>query len=203
MNIQPVTGQTYRQAAQVLGRAFMSDPVSLAVYKDLSPERMLQALINDFRAEIRICLHRAYPIQVSEGSNLLGVAVIYPPGRYPLPRLAQWWLLVQSFVENGFYDIRDWTSWLGKVEHYHPREPHYYLAYIGVHPECQGRGVGSAMLQHLVDKADQDQVGCHLENANPRNLPIYERFGFQISRQIELIGLSTWLMWRSPTEKPG
>jgi ribosomal protein S18 acetylase RimI-like enzyme len=203
MNIQPVTGQTYRQAACLLGRAFMTDPVSIAAYKDFSSERMLRSLTNDFRAEMRICLRKAYPIQVSDGNNLFGVAVIYLPGQYPLPRLAKWRLLIQSYLQNGFYDLRDWTSWLTEVERHHPLEPHYYLEYIGVEPGYQGQGVGSAMLRHLITMADEAQAGCHLENANPKNLPIYEHFGFQVSQQIEVIGLTTWLMWRSPAKISG
>jgi ribosomal protein S18 acetylase RimI-like enzyme len=198
MHIQPITGQTYHLAAQVLGQAFMVDPVSIAVYKDFSPERMLRALVNDFRAEIKVCLRRAYPIQVNEGDHLLGAAVIYPPGCYPLPRLQQWRLLIQTVIENGFYDIRGWARWLDEVDRYHPTEPHYYLEYIGVKPEWQGQGVGKEIMQHMLARADGDKVGCHLENANPRNLPFYQRFGFRVANEIEVLGLKTWLMWRPP-----
>ena len=34
-------------------------------------------------------------------------------------------------------------------------KPHYYLEYIGVEPEYQGKGVGSAILKHLMRKADE------------------------------------------------
>jgi ribosomal protein S18 acetylase RimI-like enzyme len=202
MNIRPVTGQTYRQAAQVLGRAFMADPVSLAVYQKFTPERMLKALVNDFHAELKICIRRGYPILACDGDSIGGVAVIYPPGGYPLPTIDQWRLLIQSVIENGFYNIRGWMSWLDEVERYHPSEPHFYLEYIGVEPENQGQGVGSKLLQHLVAKADEAQVGCYLENSNPRNLPFYERFGFQAGEQKEIIGLPAWLMWRPAAKTP-
>jgi ribosomal protein S18 acetylase RimI-like enzyme len=200
MNIQPITRQTYHQAAQVLGQAFMVDPVSMAVYKSFSSARMLRSLVNDFRAEIKVCLQRAYPIQVNEGDRLLGAAVIYPPGCYPLPRFQQWRLLIQSVLENGFYDIRGWSNWLDEVDRYHPTEPHYYLEYIGVQPECQRQGVGKMIMQHMLARADEDQVGCHLENGNPRNLPYYQRFGFQVTKELDILGLKTWLMWRPPGE---
>src|SRR4030066_1498953 len=41
--IQPTTRQSYRQAAQVLGRAFVDDPVSVAVYRNFSPDRRVGA----------------------------------------------------------------------------------------------------------------------------------------------------------------
>jgi hypothetical protein len=38
-----------------------------------------------------------------------------------------------------------------------------------------------------------------LENANPRNLPFYQRFGFQVLINKDIIDIPTWFMWRSPT----
>jgi hypothetical protein len=43
-------------------------------------------------------------------------------------------------------------------------------------------------------------VGCYLENANPRNTSFYQRFGFQIVSEKEIIGLPAWFMWR-PAQK--
>jgi ribosomal protein S18 acetylase RimI-like enzyme len=198
MIIKPITRQTCDQAVQVLGQAFMTDPVSMAVYHNLSADRMLQALVNDFQAEFRLSERRGCPILAQEGDQVLGAAMIYPPGGYPLPVLDQWRLLISSVIKNGLYDVRAWIRWLDEVERFHPTEPHYYLAYIGVHPGFQGQGVGSAMLKHLMGMADAALVGCYLENANPRNLPFYQRSGFQVSKELEIIGLKTWLMWRPP-----
>ena len=80
-----------------------------------------------------------------------------------------------------------------------PVEPHYYLEYIGVEPAFQGKGVGSAILMHLCERADKEKVGCYLENANPINTPFYQRFGFQITQEKEIIGIPTWFMWRPPS----
>jgi GNAT superfamily N-acetyltransferase len=109
-------------------------------------------------------------------------------------------LLLKSIWGNGFYDISGWMQWLYEVDKLHPSKPHYYLEYIGVEPEYQRKGVGSAILQHLCETADKKQVGCYLENANPINTPYYQRFGFQITHQKEIIGIPTWFMWRSPAQ---
>jgi len=126
------------------------------------------------------------------------VAVIYEPGGYPFSVFDQWRILFASFVKNGFYNISDWKRWLKETDKHHPTEPHFYLEYIGVAPEHQGKGVGSALLQYLVEMADFKQIGCYLENANPRNTDLYLRFGFKIKAEMEIIGLPTWFMWRSP-----
>lgn len=199
--ILPTTRQSYDQAAQVLAWAFVDDPVTVACFRNFSPDRRISALIVDFSAELLVCIRRGYPIQVNEGGRVIASAVIYPPGAYPLPVLDQWMLLIKSILGNGFYDISPWMHWLAEVDQLHPKEAHYYLEYLGVEPEQQGKAVGSAILQHLVDTADEEHVGCYLENANPRNIPFYQRFGFQIVSEKEIIGIPSWFMWRSPVNR--
>jgi ribosomal protein S18 acetylase RimI-like enzyme len=196
--VLPTTRQSYRQAAQVLGRAFVDDPVSVAVYRNFSPDRRVRALTVDFTAEVLLCVRKGYPLQVNGDGKVNAAAVVYPPGAYPLPVSDQWMLLIKSILGNGFYDIRGWMQWLEEVDKIHPNEPHYYLEYLGVEPELQGKGLGSTILQQLVSKADEERVGCYLENANPRNTSFYQRFGFQIITEKEIIGIPSWFMWRPP-----
>ncbi len=196
--VLPTTRQTYHQAAQVLARAFVDDPVSVACFRNFSPDRRVSALIVDFTAELLVCVRRGYPVQVNEDGKVIATAVIYPPGAYPLPVLDQWRLLIKSFLGNGFYDMKPWIRWLDEVDKLHPKEAHYYLEYLGVEPRQQGKANGSAILRHLVNKADEEHVGCYLENANLRNVPFYQRFGFQIMSEKEIIGILSWFMWRPP-----
>jgi hypothetical protein len=128
----PTTIQSYRQAAQVLGRAFVEDPVSVALYRNYSSERRIRALTTDFTAEVLLCVRKGSPIQVNEDGNLLAAAVIYPPGTYPLSTWDQSMLLIKSILGNGLYDIRSWIKWLDEVDKNHPTKAHYYLEYLGV-----------------------------------------------------------------------
>lgn len=70
-----------------------------------------------------------------------------------------------------------------------PPWKHYYLIMIGVAPEAQGRGLGAALLGHLLNKADTDPFsrGVALDTENLHNLPMYRKFEFHLS-QIEHIG---------------
>ena len=63
---------------------------------------------------------------------------------------------------------------------YHPEEPHWYLAMIGVDPARQGRGLGSAILKESLKRCDEDGVVAYLESSNPKNVPLYERYGFEV-----------------------
>jgi ribosomal protein S18 acetylase RimI-like enzyme len=200
MEVNPTTKQSYRQVAQVLAEAFNDDSVSVAIYQHFSPEKRLRALAVDFSIELSVCLRKGYPIQVNEGGRIVAAAVIYPPGTYPLPMIDQWLIVLKSFLMNGLYDFRDWLKWLDEIDKIHPTEAHYYLEYIAVDPKYQGKGFGSFILKHLINKADEQGVGCYLENANPRNLAFYQRFGFQVTIEKEIIGIPSWFMWRPPSK---
>jgi ribosomal protein S18 acetylase RimI-like enzyme len=193
-----ITAQDFRQAAQVLGNAFVDEPVSVAVYRDFNPERRARALTADFSSEFAVCVRKGYPIQLREDGRVVAAALIYPPGSYPLPAFDNWAFLLKSVLANGWYDVKSWLKWLDETDRAHPTTPHYYLEYIGVEPGCQGMGYGSILMEHLSAKADQEGVGCYLENANPSNNLFYQRFGYEIMGEKKIIGFPAWFLWREP-----
>jgi ribosomal protein S18 acetylase RimI-like enzyme len=72
------------------------------------------------------------------------------------------------------------------MDAYHPETEHWYLSMIGVDPARQGRGLGSALLKHgLAELVDAQGAVAYLESSNPKNIPLYERFGFEVIGQIQ------------------
>jgi ribosomal protein S18 acetylase RimI-like enzyme len=59
--------------------------------------------------------------------------------------------------------------------------PHWYLLFIGVDPARQGLGQGSLLLRAGLSRVDQDGVECRLVTWGPRNVPLYQRYGFEIA----------------------
>ena len=64
------------------------------------------------------------------------------------------------------------------MEKHHPHARHYYLAFIAVAPRLQGMGLGSAILEATLKRADDAGLPAYLENSNPKNTRLYERHGF-------------------------
>ena len=75
---------------------------------------------------------------------------------------------------------------LERMQGYHPTEPHWYLPLIGVDPAKQGRGYGSALLRHALERIDRDKRSAYLESTNPANIPLYQRHGFEVVGTIQV-----------------
>ncbi|MPZ99386.1 MAG: GNAT family N-acetyltransferase [Dehalococcoidia bacterium] len=86
---------------------------------------------------------------------------------------------------------------LGQLDADHPADPFWYLPLIGVDPQLQGRGYGSALLARALERVDAEHLPAYLESSNERNVPLYERHGFEVAGQTEVAGApSLWPMVR-------
>jgi GNAT superfamily N-acetyltransferase len=73
-----------------------------------------------------------------------------------------------------------------------PREEFWYLAGIGA--VRRGEGIGSALLRH---RLEQVRGPAYLESSKPENIPLYERFGFELRETLRVpSGPGLWPMWR-------
>jgi ribosomal protein S18 acetylase RimI-like enzyme len=72
-----------------------------------------------------------------------------------------------------------------QMEKFHPTEPHWYLPMIGVDPAHQGAGIGSALMMEALKAVDRDGIIAYLESSNPRNIPLYQRYGFEVIGEIQ------------------
>lgn len=61
----------------------------------------------------------------------------------------------------------------------HPKEPHWYLPLIGTDPAQQSKGYGSALLSYALAICDREKMPAYLEATSPRNVPLYQRHGFE------------------------
>ena len=67
----------------------------------------------------------------------------------------------------------------------YPQEAHWHLPLIGVDPVHQGKGIGSALLSVVLNVCDSQKVSAYLEATSPRNVPLYERHGFEAVGSIQ------------------
>ncbi|MGW7086293.1 GNAT family N-acetyltransferase [Streptomyces sp. NPDC054871] len=83
----------------------------------------------------------------------------------------------------------------------HPTDrPHQYLHMIGVSPERQGEGLGSALIGAVLERCDKEGLHAYLEASSSRSRALYTRLGFRFTgKAIDLPdGPHLWPMWREP-----
>ncbi|MET9716338.1 GNAT family N-acetyltransferase [Streptomyces rochei] len=87
------------------------------------------------------------------------------------------------------------------TEDIHPSRPaHAYLWMIGVAPERQGEGLGTALIASVLDRCDRDGLPAYLEASSERSKGLYERLGFACTGRVLHLpdGPRMWPMWREP-----
>jgi ribosomal protein S18 acetylase RimI-like enzyme len=151
-----------------------------------------------FRAGYRLQSAANQPLlSVTKDAQVAGVAVIQEPEScFPLWTQIQW-LLQVSFGVSPFVAWRLWQN-LRILERYHPPKPHYYLVFLGVHPHFQGKGYARALLDalHARSEAHPLSTGVYLETANPRNVPFYQYFGYDLKSQVNIKGVENFILFR-------
>jgi ribosomal protein S18 acetylase RimI-like enzyme len=176
------------ELSRLLAAAFFDDPVFGWCYPDPAPRREILPAV--FRTFIAAC-QAGDEIYTTE-DHLAG-AVCVPPGQEPDD--AQLTALEEI---SGEYAPRTFElSELMAAEH--PHEPHYYLFFLGTRPQWQSRGIGSALLEQLLEPCDRDGIPAYLDATSERNKRLYLRHGFEVSNEVRLPGgAAFWPMWRMP-----
>jgi GNAT superfamily N-acetyltransferase len=79
---------------------------------------------------------------------------------------------------------------------------HHYLWGLVTEPKEQRKGIGTALVKIITDKADADGLPIYTETHDEKNVAYYERFGFKLvhTDTIPKHGLDIWCMVREPRE---
>jgi GNAT superfamily N-acetyltransferase len=163
----------------VLVGAFIEDPVSRWAWPDS------QQYLMHFPSLVRALGGKAF----KHGSayyvdGYAGAALWLPPDLGPDEDV-----LVSLFQRTVSEQIqKDILAVFKQMGHYHPSEPHWYLTLMGVDPLQQGKGFGSALLQHALIQCDRDRKLAYLESI-PRSILLYQRHGFELLGTIQ-VGMS-------------
>ena len=157
--------------------AFVADPATRWVWPD--PQKYL----SHFSSFVKAFGGKAFAYETAHYvGNYSGAALWLPPNVHPdvEPLIA----LLQSSGSDE--TKKDGQEVFEKMNSYHPNEPHWYLPLLGVDPLHHGKGIGSALMQHALVGCDQDNKFAYLESSNPKNIPFYERHGFELLGTIQV-----------------
>ena len=86
------------------------------------------------------------------------------------------------------------------IDAHRPKGRFWYLHYVGVRTDHQGKGHGGRIIRSQTAVADAAGLACWLETATPENVPLYERLGFVTQAEWDVPGGGPhfWGMMRPP-----
>jgi ribosomal protein S18 acetylase RimI-like enzyme len=186
---------------RVLVRSFDTDPAAKYLLRqDAGRARGYEACFRAFFEHM--CLPHG---EVWMDTEARGTALWTPPGRWDvgLQRIRMLPSLIRAVGVSRLLFARRAAA---ETQKHHPHEPHFYLFALGVDPDHQGRGVGSALLEKVLVRCDELGTPAYLEASTVNSARLYERHGFVGKEELFMAegAPPIWPMWREPMgKKPG
>jgi ribosomal protein S18 acetylase RimI-like enzyme len=180
--------------SSALAAAFYNDPI----FRWVMPDDSVRTDANRAFFDLVVTVLARHDEAWTSVDGVTGAALWVPPGS---PLLAE--EHADQFVSaaagiDGVEPDR-MVEILALLDDHHPAEPHEYLFFLGVVPYAQGRGIGSALMAPVLERADRAGARAYLDATSPRNRALYERHGFRASAPISVVGgPPLWPMWRDP-----
>jgi ribosomal protein S18 acetylase RimI-like enzyme len=187
----------------MLARAFHDDPPNVWLFPD--EEKRRRALLGNFVMATRYGLRYGKTYTMPNAAE--GAAIWLPPDD-PLPSMIRmmrvgFLYFVSAPFRFGFGTFSRFMAFMDRMEKLHKRDAprrHWYLMVLGVDPPRQGQGIGGALMQPVLERADRDRLPCYVETAKEINVSFYQKHGFEVIVEDDLPGGGPrfWTMKREP-----
>jgi ribosomal protein S18 acetylase RimI-like enzyme len=182
------------ELSRTLASAFFDDPVISWFFEDAERRAAQVDRMMAFSVEAGLGRGHVYTTQ-----NRRAAAIWSPPD---VPMLderagASFATLLRKLIGS---DADERLTGFAKMQEVHPHDSHFYLFSLGTHAEHQGQGLGAQVVAPVLQICDAQGLPAYLESSNPRNIPFYQRHGFELRGELLLAegGPSLSTMWRDP-----
>jgi ribosomal protein S18 acetylase RimI-like enzyme len=197
--VPPAASRT-REVGEVLARALHDDPHWVWILPDES--RRAQVLPWFMEVCAKYC-HKCGEVHTTAG-KVEGAALWLPPGKYPPSVvgmiLAGMMLVPLKFGRAALGRLMSSANYAMRLHKRDVPRRHWYLSTLGVEPPRQGQGIGSALIQPALVRADAEGLVCYLETEREKNVRFYRRHGFEVVVESDVPngGPHMWTMKREP-----
>jgi ribosomal protein S18 acetylase RimI-like enzyme len=175
-SIKTATASDEASLIAVVTLAFSADPAARWTWPD--PQQYLRHFPNFVKGLGGKALAHGSAYYVD---GYAGAAMWLPPDVSPDEHV-----LMDLLKRTGYAPVqKDVFAVFEQMARYHPQEPHWFLPFIGVEPLQQGKGCGARLMQYALVPCDRDRTLAYLESSNPKNIPLYERYGFELLGTIQ------------------
>ena len=189
------------EVLDVLSRGMRDNPLHVAAFGE-DPERRRRRFRGLMAAAFSIRNFSHTLVAQREDGVIVGVCGMMPPGNC-LPDFGQRLRLLPALLSAGPRAVGRTMQWLGVWEKHDPEERHWHLGPLAVDAHLQGMGVGSRLMQIFCARMDAAREDAYLETDKEINVRFYERFGFEVLDEQEVLGVTNYFMLRRAEGRHG
>ena len=173
-----------REGAKIISKAFHNDPkIRFFIPNDDVRKKRLYYLW-EFLLKDGTKNGEVY----SPSLKLEGIAIWYPPKK---AYISIWRSLLSGALKItrkiGMSTIMKMNQSNKVVKDIHIKllpKLHWYLALLAVDPNLQKKGYASQLIKFMYEKIEEKREPIYLETKNPKNISLYERFGFNVVEEL-------------------
>lgn len=174
------------EAARVLSAAMLDNPLHVAIFQGNgeAQRREIETMFSGLLHNLPEIVYLA-----REGKRVVGVMRMKSCEGY------------QPFEEPDPPGDENDTAWRKQVwqadwARHEPHGQHWHLGPVGVLPSHQGHGVGSLLMDRFCAEVDACSAEAYLETDLDRNVRFYEKFGFRLTAESDILGVKSRYMLR-------
>jgi GNAT superfamily N-acetyltransferase len=200
MEIINLNPHQVKRASEVLAASFFDYPMFTFYFPDI--KRRTRYLPWYFQNILNCALRYG---KVYTTPEISGVIFTLPPDHI---KISMW-----EYIQNGFLltpillgfrnykQSMDCERFVGNTqEKLLSNRPHYYLWGLAVNPSQKSKGIGAALMQPVLKKADTQNLPIYLETHAEKNVSYYQKNGFGLihTAKIPKYDLPIWCILREP-----
>ena len=192
IRIEPLEANRRGEAAEVLARAFVTNPLHVAAFGPNAIGR------NEAFFRIGLSVMKGSMLAAMDGQRVVGAVHFVRSPLCQFGALEKLRMLPAMAMGFGTGPLLRVSSWLSVWSKHEPSEGHVHLGPIGVLPEAQGKHVGRQLMLRYCDYQDQIGLLGYLETDRLENVSFYKRFGFETTETASVLGVTNHFMRREP-----
>lgn len=194
VQIEPLRLEWRQEAAEVLARAFVTNPLHVAAFGVGAISR------NEAFFRIGLSAMQGTKFAAVLDSQIVGVLHWVESPTCQISGPAKLRMTPAMIAGFGLSSALRVGAWLSAWSKHDLAAPHSHLGPIGVDPAVQGRGVGHRLMEYFCAQLDASPRPAWLETDRLENVNFYRRFGFEPTREVSVLGVPNYFMYRPPQE---
>ncbi|MCY9763935.1 GNAT family N-acetyltransferase [Paenibacillus alvei] len=187
---------------KLMSGAFAHDPLFLHLFGDSKVDSKASSSVTAF---VSFLFDKSFLLHEEvwgyfENENLLGAYIVEKPHAIMLQKMKGILLILRLFpllFQLSGSMLRHLNSYMRVTRSAAPPCAHHYLIMIGVKREEQGKGIGKALLYHLLNtvSTDMNSHGVALDTEKKENVSLYQKFGFTLNSKTHSDHLPVYCMF--------